>query len=105
MIDHIVRDPLRAFQVIPSRERFELAELMFDDLIHWRFWKIGRVAQMFGLPATTIRAWIRVGKIGYFKLGPMIRIPTCEVERLFRVLRREGLLYQADEDKTWKPSC
>ncbi len=92
--DSRVTDPLRAGQVLPPVVRIELSELMFDDLIHWRFWTIQKVAKIFGLYPEAIQAWIRAGKIGYFKLGPMIRIPTCEVERLLRVLNREGLLSQ-----------
>lgn len=38
-------------------------------------------AEMLNVHYNTIRNWVRDGKIGYFKLGGVVRIPKEEIEK------------------------
>ena len=43
---------------------------------------IYEVAAQLGVRASTVRAWVRQGKLASVRLGKMIRIPETEVDHL-----------------------
>jgi excisionase family DNA binding protein len=49
---------------------------------------IAEAARELGLSPNTIRAWVRLRKITYIRVGRSVRIPTAEIDRLLE----EGLV-------------
>lgn len=46
------------------------------------FLRTSDVAQLFGVCRTTVRRWVRSGKVKAFKVGREFRIPIPELEKL-----------------------
>jgi excisionase family DNA binding protein len=56
-----------------------------------RFVNVNQAAAMLGVSHRTIRAWIFLSKINYYKIGRSVKIDSADIERLVESGRREAV--------------
>jgi excisionase family DNA binding protein len=55
------------------------------------FLNVHQAAAMLGLSERTIRAWVFLHKINYYKIGRSVKIDATDIERLVERGRREAV--------------